>query len=84
MSRKKLVMLGKSHKMFNENPYSDYMSMSFIINISYSGKDQRYSEFTRIKYSFYHNTITLSLYMAAYYDFFMNTTERFENLIQNY
>lgn len=57
MSRKKLVMLGNIHKMFLENPYSDYMSMSFIVNISYSGKEQRYSEFTRIKYSFYHYTI---------------------------
>lgn len=47
--------------MFLENPYSDYMSMSFIVNISYSGKEQRYSEFTRIKYSF------LSLHYYTHY-----------------
>lgn len=53
MSRKKLVMLGNPHKMFIENPDSYYMSMSFIVNISYSVKDQRYSEFMRIKYSLF-------------------------------
>lgn len=78
-------MLGNTHKMFLENPYSDYMSMSFIVNISYSGKEQKVS----LRGSNILFIITLlytlhSLYMAAYYGFYMTTpTEIFGNTIQN-
>lgn len=39
MSRKKLVMFGNIYKMFFENFYFDYMSMSFIVNILQGGKE---------------------------------------------